>query len=88
MPRFGVDQKEFWELAISEQLQLVHWKDAKVILTIRDNEENWFNSWYKFNEKLNNDVNRVNGGLFASYGTFFMSSGLAGQKMEMAFRSW
>ena len=56
--------------------------DAKVILTIRDNDENWFNSWYKFNEKMNTDVNRENGGLFASYGTFFMSLGLSGQKWK------
>ena len=53
-----------------------------MILTIRDNEENWFNSWYKFNEKMNTDVNRVNGGLFASYGTFFMSLGLSGEKWK------
>ena len=60
----------------------IPWRDAKVILTIRDNEVNWFNSWYRFNEKMNTDVNRLNGGLFASYGTFFMSLGLSGQKWK------
>ena len=31
---------------------------------------------------MNTDVNRVNGGLFASYGTFFMSLGLSGQQWK------
>ena len=31
---------------------------------------------------MNTDVNRINGGLFASYGTFFMSLGLSGQKWK------
>ena len=31
---------------------------------------------------MNTDVNRMNGGLFASYGTFFMSLGLSGQKWK------
>ena len=31
---------------------------------------------------MNTDVNRVNGGLFASCGTFFMSLGLSGQKWK------
>ena len=53
-----------------------------MILTVRDNEQNWFNSWYKFNEKMNKDVNRANGGLLASYGTFFMSLGLSGEKWK------
>ena len=56
--------------------------DAKVILTIREDEEAWFNSWYKFHEKMNVDVNQASGGFFASYGTWFLSIGLSGQKWK------
>ena len=31
---------------------------------------------------MNADVNQMNGGLFASYGTFFMSLGLSGKKWK------
>ena len=60
----------------------IPFRDAKVILTVRDTDENWFDSWYKFHLKMYEDVNRANGGLFRSYGTWFLSIGLSGQKWK------
>lgn len=60
----------------------IPFQDAKIILTVRDTDENWFNSWYKFHLKMYEDVNRANGGLFRSYGTWFLSIGLSGQKWK------
>ena len=57
-------------------------QDAKIILTVRDTDENWFGSWYKFHLKMYEDVNRANGGFFRSYGSWFMSIGLSGQKWK------